>query len=105
MKQISELFYNQDQSWHYEKIVRFGNFSRLKVYIRRNAYDNQSFVKGYVLKDSQWNLIVARPIETARCKETSYLGNSKGSICLFREDAGDVLDLLIEILGLTDTEF
>ena len=99
MKQISERFYNsgQRQSWHYERIVDNGDL-KLRVFIKRNAYDSQSYVRGYVLDGKKWNCIVDRPIEGAACYNVSYLQKVVDNH-LFNVDADSVLRELVEILS------
>lgn len=40
---ISYETWNQDQSWHYERVIKLGDH-KLKVYGRHNAYRNQSYI-------------------------------------------------------------
>lgn len=96
---ISERFYNQSQSWFYERIVDSGSY-RFRVFIRRNAYDEQSFVRGYVFCSNtmQWNLIVDRPIIGAACEVSSYA--DKGRKELYQQDSDNVLNELISITRL-----
>lgn len=95
-KTISERFYNQSQSWFYERIADSGSH-RFRVFIRRNAYDEQSFVRGYVFCSTalQWNLIVDRPIMGAACEASSYV--DKGRKELYQQDSDNVLNELISI--------
>jgi hypothetical protein len=78
MKTISERFYNLNQSWYYERIVEIKGV-KLKVHIRRNAYDNQSHLNGLVFDPAamKWNKIVHRPIEGAKCESASYVQDLK----------------------------
>lgn len=89
---ISERFYQQSQSWIYDRIVSWDNLSeskaRIRVEIRRNAYDDQSYIHGFVysLTSMQWNLLVTKPIQQALCRDVSYT-NSNPNKTLFVCDA------------------
>ena len=60
---VSELLYNRSQSWYYTYIEK-NDYGKLKVEIRRNAYDEQSYIHGFVFspKDMQWNLLIDYPL-------------------------------------------
>lgn len=94
---ISQRFYNARQSWIYEQIVAIGP-RRLRILIRRNAYDEQSYLRGYALDPEKlaWNLLVDRPIEGAACKSVSYIDAANQRP--FDLDAEDVLKELQAIL-------
>ncbi len=88
----------------YERIIAC-KLVRLRVLIRRNAYNVQSYVRGYALgsKESKWNLLVDRPIKGAACEGASYVENEeKADINSFKQDAKHVIDELIDILNLQD---
>lgn len=99
MKQISQRFYMQGQSWNFERIVEQAG-RKLRVAIRRNAYDDQSSVHGYALDPLQlkWNLLVDRPIMGAACQKASYV-RSNEPIAPFEQDAKSVLEELAKILA------
>jgi hypothetical protein len=72
---ISERCYNQDQSWYYERTAKFEAATqsvKLKVSIRRNAYDHQSHAQVYFWNGQQWNLLVDSPISECECKDIAY---------------------------------
>lgn len=95
---ISHQFYNADQSWNFEKIINVGK-AKLRIHIRRNSANHQSFVRGYLFGNSQWNLIVDRPIETAACKSVSYVNPEKTvKKELFELDFESVFFELIKII-------
>jgi hypothetical protein len=95
-KQISEQFYNLSQSWCYERIIAIDG-AKLKVEIRRNAYDDQSYMRGYVLDSSvvKWNLVVNRPIKGSNCEPASYVQDrNKVDKSLFVADADSIIEEL-----------
>ena len=73
---ISERCYNQDQSWYYERTAKFESPTqsvKLKVYIRRNAYDEQSCALVHLWSGQGWNLIVTAPISECLCKDVDWI--------------------------------
>lgn len=73
---ISTRVWKADQSWYFEHVVKFENQRqsvRLKVSIRRNAYDFQSYGRVYFWDGKQWNRIVDTPLVFLRCKQVSDL--------------------------------
>lgn len=77
--QISEQFYQANQSWNYELTSRIPSGHKLRVEIRRNAYDEQSYVHGLVFDTihNKWNVIVTRPIGSACCASADYVRNNQ----------------------------
>ena len=69
---ISERFYNESQSWHYERILNVDG-RKYKVYIRRNAYDSHSYLHGYCfdINTTSWQLLVEQPIYTNPARKPS----------------------------------
>ena len=98
--QISEQFYLANQSWNYELTSRSPSGHKLRVEIRRNSYDDQSYVHGLVFDTihNKWNVIVSRPIGTASCKSASYVRTTE-DITMFRHDAASVMAEMKEIVG------
>jgi len=105
MTEISERFWNSDQSWNFEKIVEHDGF-KLRVLIRRNSYDEQSFLRGFALDPVhlQWNQLVHKPILGSRCYDVSYVNRNEGSgsDCESRlscqQEATIIIDELLSIL-------
>lgn len=105
MNTISEQFYYNSQSWHYEQVVEIttvmGARGKLKVKIERNAYDEQSSIRGYALDPHhlKWNLLVDKPITAGNCQKFSYA--QKASTVekeIFQKDADEVLEELMAIV-------
>lgn len=71
MKLIQEDFWNAHQSWCYEAITDHGG-ERLRVKIRRNAYDDQSSAICERWTGDEWKQVVSRPIEHMACTAVSY---------------------------------
>jgi hypothetical protein len=95
--QISERFYNQHQSWFYDwtGALPSGTF---RVSIRRNAYDEQSWIKGYCFNKTLtcWQLLVEIPIHDAKCSVASYARTAE--IEHFQEDAKRAIEEMRQIL-------
>lgn len=50
---IAYQTWNQDQSWHYERILRLGDH-KLRIYGRHNAYRHQSYISLQKWDGTQW---------------------------------------------------
>jgi hypothetical protein len=100
MKKISQQFYNAHQSWYFERIVKHGKL-KMRVDIRRNAYDFQSWVRGHIFDPvhMRWNLLVDRPIEGAKCAGANYVSTFE-DIKPFEADAESVLKELNELVSV-----
>lgn len=94
-KIVSENFYRSDQSWHYDLVVITYKGNRFKVAIRRNAYDEQSYLRGYCFnrESTSWQLLVDHPIYGAACEKVSYV-HEKAPKEPFVQDAKSVLNEL-----------
>src|SRR5262245_23806588 len=99
MTKISQRFYLQNQSWNFERIVELEG-RKVKVEIRRNAYDDQSYLRGFVLDPVHlcWNTLVNLPISGACCRAASY-GRKDEPIAPFERDAAGILAELKKILS------
>jgi len=96
MSIIRENLYNLDQSWNYERVIESGNL-KYRVFIRRNAYDSQSYIHGFVLDPvhKKWNQVVNLPITIASCNSVSYVQKETPEMRrLFEQDAFMVLNEL-----------
>lgn len=74
IKRISSEFYNAEQSWFFEALWDFKG-EKLRVIIRRNAVDFQSYLIVEIYEPTQrvWNKLTSKPIESAHCKCVSYV--------------------------------
>lgn len=75
---ISERCWLDDQSWYYELTLRYadprcGGSRRLRVSIRRNAFDTQSYAKVQQWDGAQWQNVCSRHISECECKSVSYV--------------------------------
>ena len=72
---ISTRCYRRDQSWYFEQVVKFSDASqtfKLKVNIRRNAFDDQSGAQVFMWSGTGWNSVVEAPISECHCRGVSY---------------------------------
>ncbi len=67
---ISERVWKGTQSVNYEQVFEFGP-NRLRVRIKRDAYDNQSHARVHVWLGG-WVLVCSTPIEWMYCRTLSY---------------------------------
>jgi hypothetical protein len=72
MRTIAEQCFEQNQSWMYTKVVDT-NCGRLRVEIRRNAYDAQSYAKIDKWNGEIWNFVHSIPITSCLCQSISYV--------------------------------
>lgn len=80
---IVERCWLDDQSWYYELMLRYVDprytrtsergTGRLRVSIRRNAFDMQSHAKVQKWDGKQWQDVCARHISECKCKDVSYV--------------------------------
>lgn len=96
---IDQQLYNKDQSWHYEGIYKYGDH-KLRVYIRRNAYDHQSSLKVEVWNPEQleWKMIRTVPMEKIRSSYEWTYTKQNVPMGPFEEDAQDLLNMAAAIL-------
>lgn len=97
-KQISEQSFNQCQSWNYHWTGKLGKKS-VKVEIRRNAYDMQSYINGFVMKDDSWSKLIYRPITLSPVKEVSYVDKNP-DIKLFQNERDSVLEEISQLIEI-----
>jgi len=98
MKTIDTRFYNQDQSWWFERIVKLDDGQKLKVVIRRNAYDFQSSAVCKRWDGNKWHLVNSMPIKDCACKPVSYVDKSPNK-ALFEKDAKALIAIAKEIVS------
>ena len=70
--EIDIRFYNLNQSWYFTRICEW-NSHKLKVEIRRNAYDNQSYARCYKYDGNKWYIVCSMPIAHCKCKDVTYV--------------------------------
>ena len=98
---ISERCWNSEQSWHYEKTVSWlmnSAWHKLRVCIRRNAYDHQSFARVERWNGEQWHQVTRCPIGECSCREVSYVQDNIG-VAAFHADADRLLGETYDIIS------
>ena len=95
-KEINEHLFKRSQSWHYHWIGKLGKKS-VKIEIKRNAYDSQSGIRGFVMTNDTWSKIVYRPIISSPVKEISYVDKNP-DIQLFQTERDSVLEELSQLI-------
>lgn len=97
MENISCKTWNSDQSWHHESVFKDKKHT-LRITIKRNAYDNQSYANVKRWNGEKWHEVCHRPIEYCVCRQISYVTRNI--------DAGDFVydvdSLLEEALAIVD---
>lgn len=77
-EQIDVVLYNEQQSWNYREVRNYttgvGKSVALRVDIRRNAYDFQSWVNLDIFTPVGWKNIVGHPItDHPKVSKISYV--------------------------------
>lgn len=80
---VNERIWNEKQSWYYESTLTISG-RKIKIEIRRNAYDFQSWAIALLFDGNKWNQIAHIPHPQMKCMHVSYVGNA--SVEDFRED-------------------
>lgn len=97
---INREFFNGEQSYNLLSNYRFGNKS-IKIEIKRDSYDFQSYARSYLFTDQGWESIYSMPYEKMRTTqyEISWL---KKEEChkAFMLDELLILDTSKLILGI-----
>ena len=99
MKIIQSDFNNHNQSWSYTQIVEKEG-KKLRVRIRRNAFDNQSHALAELWAGTEWRQVISRPIEVMECRNVSYvLPLLHEDVCSFKQDTENLLKMAFEVVG------
>lgn len=98
-KIIAVRSYKGSQSLMHDRIEAIGD-QRYRVLIKRDAYDLQSHLRGFVYSTAhnEWKLLVDRPIEGAACSKFSYVQPVDVAKSAFEEDAESVISELEQIV-------
>lgn len=89
----TEKLWHENQSWHYEALYRFRDY-RLKVDIRRNAYDFQSHlrVKIFDPESLKWNVLVSDAMTPDQETHKVFFDGKSADIRPFRRDTEKMLE-------------
>lgn len=99
--QLSEDLALSDQTWRYSCVRKIPGGPKLRIIIKRNAYDFQSlaYVEVFSLHELKWNVIVEVPFTKAlKVHVVSYV-DRESKIDLFREDADMLFDRAMAVLS------
>jgi hypothetical protein len=101
---IDERLWHAEQSWNYRAIHRVPRAGErhlmVRVDIRRNAYDGQSYLRAEVFGDTdlKWNVVDSLPMDKGRaCYKVVYVHDT-ADIKLFRKDEAELLQMAVAIL-------
>lgn len=99
--QLSEDLVLSNQTWRYVAVRKLPAGPKLRITVKRNAYDfqSQAYVEVFSLHELKWNVIV-KVTFTNRLKShaVSYVDRTP-RIDLFREDADMLFDRAIAVLS------
>lgn len=96
MVKITESCYKEHQSWWYRKVVIIDSH-KLRVNIRRNAYDEQSYANVERWDGTKWQVIHDLPITDCACKTVSYVMENI-TASSFAIDADNLISIAMNIL-------
>jgi hypothetical protein len=97
MRTIAEQCFEQNQSWMYIYVGEVDGV-RLRVEIRRNAYDAQSYAKIDKWNGEIWNFVHSMPITSCYCKRISYVMENVTKED-FQADAMTLISVALDIVG------
>lgn len=102
LKTIEERFFQGSQDWSYEAFYDVDG-TKLRIKIRRNAYDEQSYAHCEVLdrQERKWNMLVTIHISQMKCRPVSYVMRDLEPRYkqMFKDDAAELLRLAKELLS------
>ena len=96
LEKISARVWNQSQSWYYEATYKKDGH-KLRVEIRRDAFDHQCVARVTRWDGAQWHQVCSRPISECKCKDVSYVSSSV-SMSDFEEDEFELLQEALAIV-------
>lgn len=104
-KRLSQDIFHGNQSWDYQALWIMGDNEssalKLRIRIKRDAYDNQSYrlIEVFDHGNSKWNELWTLPFETANCKPINYaIERERLNTELFELDEEELLKKAIAIL-------
>ena len=98
-KTIAERTWKLNQSWYYELVVATPSKHRFRVQIRRNAYDDQNYIRGDVYSPQfmGWSRLVDKPVtQSSSIASVSYLREVADGA--FDAEANAVIVEMLEIV-------
>jgi hypothetical protein len=92
--------WNASQSWYFEALHEHGD-TRIRIRIRRNAYDNQSFLIAEVWSPTtlSWNEATTLPMNADRQSHSVQYFQEKITVEHFARDERDLLHTVSIILS------
>lgn len=102
---IQRDFFKHMQSWCLTLITEEQCGTKLRVQIRRNAYDDQSQAVCSVWSTTrrEWTEVVRKPITACRCASVSYVTPAPDQ-ALFDADADMLRAMALLVIGVPSKE-
>jgi hypothetical protein len=93
MKRLTQKVWNASQSWYYEALWEVVD-RKIRVDIRRNAFDHQSGARAQIFDPDQvrWNVIATIPQPQMSCLHLSYAQRNPATPEDFEQDEQRLLD-------------
>ena len=107
MKYLQNDFFHESQSWMLTQVTLHegvhplhanATHVLLKVRIRRNAYDDQSWGQVRYWNADTWTCVIERPIQALGCAEVSYM-TKEPDYALFESDADDLRKAALQVVA------
>lgn len=70
-KEIDWVLYYQEQSWYYFEVRKYAE-DTVRVNIRRNVYDHQSYIHLDIWSNNGWNTFIQHPINPSPLQDAGY---------------------------------
>lgn len=98
MRKLTQKIWKANQSWHYEALWQV-NDRRIKISIRRNAFDEQNHCVAKMFDGDKWNGIASTPHSRMNCNHLSYMQPNPPTVKDFQTDEDILLAEVKMILG------
>jgi DNA polymerase IIIc chi subunit len=94
---ISSRVWNSEQSWHCEVLEKLAG-RKVKLYVRCNSYDFQSYARSYVWKNDEWSFVHEIPGEHLQTN-APYVQKTGISLGTFHEDLTELRRVTLEVIA------
>ena len=94
VKKIEETFFKGSQSVNFKGIYKLNDF-KIKIEIKKDSYDKQSYARVYVWKNLEWSLVDYIPYSLCNvvvndASRFTDINNDFRTKLIFREDINDL---------------
>lgn len=92
MKRHTQKVWKSQQSWNYESLLSHPNGKRVRIRIKRDAFDYQSYALAecFDAEANKWNEVASIPYPQMSCLKVSYIQDT-ATMKDFQEDEKTLL--------------